>query len=209
MTPLRAFKLFPSRDDLLDQFVSLAEAAIEEAALVLDLLHMHGDIADRVRQAKEIEHSADDIVHRIVQALNRTYISEFDVADLHDLASSLDDVIDFTYGAADRVLLYKVTRIPTAAGELVQVIREQANGLAAAVSALQIRDEVVQHCSTVKQLQINAERLANSALAQLFEFETDAIQLIKVKDMFTQLAFATGRAKDAAEVIETMVVNLR
>jgi uncharacterized protein Yka (UPF0111/DUF47 family) len=94
-----------------------------------------------------------------------------------------------------------------AAGELAQIIREQAYELAATVSALQVRDEVVQHCSTVKQLHINADRLANSALAQLFEFEADPIQLIKVKDLLTQLAFATDRAKDAAEVIETMVLN--
>lgn len=207
MAPLSAFKVFSPEPDLLEQFAYLSEKTVEEASVLLELLRAHDDVAGRVRRAKEIEHAADEIVHGIFRTLSHAYMSEFDREDLHKLASSLDDVIDFTYGAADRVLLYKLSNIPPIAGELAQVIHRQAEELTAAVSALQKREQLFQHCAVVKQLEVHADRITNSAVAELFEHEGDAIQLIKVKELFTQLAFATDRAKDAAEVIEVMVLK--
>lgn len=75
------------------------------------------------------------------------------------------------------------------------------------MSALQKREQVFQHCSNVNQLEVDADQIANAAVADLFEREMNAIQPIKIKELLTQLAFATDRAKDAAEVIETMVLK--
>jgi uncharacterized protein Yka (UPF0111/DUF47 family) len=77
-----------------------------------------------------------------------------------------------------------------------------AQQLAAAVSGMTNRDGVFQHCAAVRQLETEADGLSNSALSELFEHEKDPIQLIKVKELITQLALATDRAKAAAEVIE-------
>lgn len=123
------------------------------------------------------------------------------------MASSLDDVIDYAYGAADRVLLYKLSNIPIVAGELAQVIHRQAEELAGAVSALQKREDLFKHCAVVKQLEADADQIMNAAVAELFDREKNAIQLIKIKELYAQLAFATDRAKDAAEVIEAMVLK--
>ena len=205
MSPLRATKLF-STPDLIPQFESLAGLAVEEAGALLRLLQLETDLAAQVQRAKQIEHEADKIVHNIVRDLNRTYNSAFEREDLHRLASSLDDVIDFSYGAADRVLLYKINQIPPAAMEVATVIQRQAEELLVAVSSMGSR-EVFQHCMVVSQLEYDADRLANSAIAELFEIERDAIQLIKRKELYNQLATATDRAKDAAQVIETMVLK--
>lgn len=208
MAPLRAFNVFSTGPDLLEQFAYLSEETVEEASVLLELLWTHNnDVSDRVRRAKKIEHAADEIVHGIFRTLTHTYMSEFDREDLQKLASSLDDVIDFTCGAADRVLLYKLSNIPPVAGELAQLIHRQAEELTAAVSALQKREHLFQHCALVKQLKADADQIINSAVAELFERERNAIQLIKVKELFTQLAFAIDRAKDAAEVIEAMAMK--
>lgn len=207
MVPLPAKILFAQQPDLIPQFVSLARESVAEAGVLLDLLQQGGDVANQAKRAKEIEHSADDKVHDIVRGLNRLYNSAFDREDLHRLASSLDDIIDFAYGAADRVLLYKITGIPAFAGELALIILRQSEELTAAVSALAKREEVFRHCANVKQLEIDADRLTNSAVAELFEREKDAIQLIKLKELYNQLALATDRAKDAADVVETMVLK--
>jgi uncharacterized protein Yka (UPF0111/DUF47 family) len=84
------------------------------------------------------------------------------------------------------------------------VIHRQAEELTAAVSALQKREDLFQHCAVVKQLEADADQITNAAVAELFDREKNAVQLIKIKELYTQLAFATDRAKDAAEVIEAM-----
>lgn len=206
MSPLRAAKLF-STPDLIPQFESLAGLAVSETVVLLELLRHDTDIGAQVQRAKQIEHEADEIVHQIVRDLTATCNSRFEREDLHQFASSLDDVIDLSYGAADRVLLYKIDQVPPAALEIAKVIHRQAEELLAAVSSLNSRNVVFQHCMVVGQLGYDADRLTSIAIAKLFEVERNAIQLIKLKELYSQLTSATDRAKTAAQALETMVLK--
>jgi predicted phosphate transport protein (TIGR00153 family) len=206
MTALRASKIWSS-PELLPRFVSLAKCAVTEAETLGALLSSETNRESLAQGAKRIEHEADKIVHQIVRELAVTYNSPFDREDLHHLASSLDDVIDFSFGAADRVILYKIDMIPRAASELCNVIQCQADEMLAAVSSLRYRDKALQHCTAVNQLEHDADQILSQALAELFESERDAIRLIKIKELYKQLASATDRAKDAAQAIETMVMK--
>ena len=134
-----------------------------------------------------------------------TYNSPFDREDLHKLASSLDNVVDFSYRAADRVLIYKIKRIPPKAVELATLIQRQSRELASAVSSLDSRKQAFEHCEAVKRLECDAVRVRNSAISELFELEQNAIELIKLKDLYAQLASATNRAKDAAKAVESLL----
>jgi predicted phosphate transport protein (TIGR00153 family) len=204
MTVLRAAKIFWG-PELIPQFESLVHCAVAEAEVLGGLLRDENNRDARVQRAKQIEHDADEIVHQIARDLNVTYNSPFDREDLHVLASSLDDVIDFSYGAADRVVLYKINQIPKAAIEIAGLILRQSKELSEAVFHLDSRESAFERCIAVKQLEYDADQLKNSAIAELFEAERDAIQLIKVKELYTQLDLATDRAKDAAQVIESML----
>lgn len=207
MAYLRAFNIFSPNPDLLEQFAHLSKETVEEASVLIELLCTENEVAEQVRQAQEIEHAADEIVHRILRTLSHTYVLTYDREDLQNLASSLDDVIDFAYGAADCVLLYKLSNIPPAAEKLAQVIHRQVEELEAAVSALPKPEDLFQYCDVVKQLEVEANQITSSAVTELFEDEKNAIQVIKLKDLFKQLAFATDRAKDAAEVLEGMALK--
>ncbi len=133
MTVLRAAKIFWG-PELIPQFESLAHRAVAEAEVLVGLLRDENNRDAQIQGAKQIEHDADEIVHQIARDLNVTYNSPFDREDLHALASSLDDVIDFSYGAADRVVLYKINQIPKAAIEIAGLILRQSKELSEAVS---------------------------------------------------------------------------
>ena len=196
-----------STADLMPRFVTLANFAIAEADTLINCLRGQRDLAFEVQDGTRIEAEADEIVHQIARELARAYDLRFDRGDLHSLASALDDVVDFSYGAADRLLLYKIRNIPTEAVQVAQLIKRQAEELAGAVSSLDSSRQTLQRCSTVSQLECEAKRLTGSGIAALFSTETDAIELIKLKDLFSQLASATERANDSAQVIETLVLK--
>jgi uncharacterized protein Yka (UPF0111/DUF47 family) len=204
---MRIYELLSTGPDMLPQLVSLAKQSVAECAVLVDLLETDINVAAKVRRAKEIEDTADEIVHAVARDLTRLYRSAFDREDLHKLASSLDDVIDFSYGAADRILLYKIDRIPPAALAIAKVIQRQSEELLNAVSALQNREKAFAGCVAVKKLESEATRLIGSAIASLFENEPDAIQLIKMKELYALLAAACDRAKAAADTIETMTLK--
>jgi len=48
----------------------------------------------------------------------------------------------------------------------------------------------------------------DNAVANLFEHEKDAVQIIKMKEILSALETATDKCEDAANVIESIIVKM-
>ncbi len=99
------------------------------------LEQMLGDFPARANLAQDIlecEHEGDRITHDVVHLLNTTFVTPIDRDDILELASSIDDVVDFIEEVADFTGLYQV---PTVLPEA----RQLASVLAAACRALALR----------------------------------------------------------------------
>jgi uncharacterized protein len=66
---------------------------------------------------------------------------------------------------------------------------------------------VMKHCEEVNRLEDMADHVSRKAIADLFENEKDPIQLIKLKELYEVLEYATDKAEDAANVIEAIVLK--
>jgi predicted phosphate transport protein (TIGR00153 family) len=139
--------------------------------------------------------------------LNQTFITPFDREDIHRLASSLDDVLDFMNAAAVRLVMYKITEPPPVSAELAGIIVLQSQELAVGVSLLEKNGSVMKHCDEVNRLEDEADHVSRKAIAELFDQERDPIQLIKLKELYEVLEFATDKAEDAANVLEAIVLK--
>lgn len=58
---------------------------------------------------KELEHEGDRLTHELFTMVSSTFVTPLDREDISGLASSIDEVIDFTDGVADRFLLFKIS----------------------------------------------------------------------------------------------------
>jgi hypothetical protein len=63
------------------------------------------------------------------------------------------------------------------------------------------------HCVEINRLEDEADRVCREAIGKLFEHEKDAIQLIKMKELYEVLELATDKAEDAANVLEAVVLK--
>ena len=161
----------------------------------------------KVEQVQAIEHKGDRVTHAIITKLNQTFITPFDREDIHRLASSLDDVLDFTNSAATRLVMYRITDPPAAAAQLAGLIVLQSEELARGVSVLEKNGAVMERCEEVNRLEDEADHIVRRAIAQLFEDEKDPIHLIKLKELYEMLEMATDKAEDAANVLETIFLK--
>lgn len=200
-------RLIPRETKFLGMFADMAKNLTDGARLLKSILEDYRDVEARVQQLKDIEHKGDDITHQLMTLLNKTFITPFDREDIHKLASSLDDVLDFVYAAGERLVMYKITSVPPAAAELAGVVVRQGEQLCEAMSKLEIHDGVMEHCVEINRLENEADRIARSSLAKLFEIEKDPINLIKTKELIEVLETASDKAEDAANVIESVVVK--
>jgi len=163
-----------------------------------------------IRQIEKLEHVGDDITHEIFNEVGTTFITPFDREDIQRLASVMDDVLDFIHGSAKRIELYKVETIHPSMVKLSELILECAEELNMAIGNLRnlrnvqkIREALVR----INSIENHADDIFDNAIARLFETETNAIEIMKIKEILSALETATDKCEDAANVIESIIVK--
>jgi len=200
-------RLIPRETKFFELFAELSGYLTEGAKLLRSILQDPRDLPLRVQEVQAVEHKGDKATHAIITKLNQTFITPFDREDIHHLASSLDDVLDFVNAAATRLVMYKIYQPPPTSAELAGLIVLQSEELARGVSLLEKNGEVLRHCEEINRLEDEADHVSRRAIASLFDTEKDPIQLIKVKELYEILEVATDKAEDAANVLETIVLK--
>src|SRR6516162_2371872 len=202
-------RLIPRETKFFELFIEIANNVTEGAKVLSDLLHSYdfATMPDAVEKIAAIEHRGDEMTHRILIKLNQTFITPFDREDIHLLASSLDDVLDFIFAAGDRLLTYKITQPSPSAKVLAGIILKQAEELVKAVALLEKNGRVLEHCVEVNRLENEADKVTREAIGRLFDGDYDPITLIKLKELLEALEDASDKAEDVADVLETVILK--
>jgi predicted phosphate transport protein (TIGR00153 family) len=191
-------------------FAQLAHKALEAAKLVEQMFEDLSKADAMSRQIKTLEAEGDTITHDVVRALHQTWITPLDREEIHALVSSLDDVLDAIDGAAARVTLYEITESSPEARALAKVLVATTTDLSRAVEAISnIKDAegILALCRAIGKHEDDADGVLRSAIGKLFKEQTNAIEVMKWRDVYERLETATDRAEDAANVIEGIVLE--
>ena len=136
------FRLTPRETSFYDMFAASADNIVTGSKLLMELLGAdasgRAEIAERMRAA---EHAGDDATHAIFHQLNSSFITPFDREDIYNLASSLDDIMDFMEEAVDLVVLYNVEELPKGVEQQIEVLARAAELTAEAMPNLRTMDE--------------------------------------------------------------------
>jgi predicted phosphate transport protein (TIGR00153 family) len=201
------FRLIPREQKFFDDFIALADRIVSGATLLDRMLSSDPPAWDAALQIRQVEHDCDTMTHQIIQRLHRTFVTPIDREDIHQLATSLDDVMDAIDAAATVVRRYRISSLRYGARELASLVWQSAMQVREAVEALNKRMGVHQHAVEVNRLENAADDVLDEALRRLFEEEKNAITVMKWKEMFDLLEQATDRCEDCANVLEGVVVK--
>src|SRR5437868_3496341 len=141
-------------------------------------------LANAAREIKAAEEQADTIIHEIYRRLNSTFITPLDPEDIHSLASRLDDIIDGIEDCAYRMREYKIDPLPKNVLELCRIIQTSGQTLTKAFAALSKGQPLMDYCVEINRLEEAADQLGRTAVRILFETETDAIRIVKLKEIY-------------------------
>ena len=200
-------RLIPREEKFFDDFITLADRLVSGATLLERMLSSDPPTWDTALQIRQIEQECDALTHQIIQRLNKTFVTPIDREDIHELATSLDDVMDAIDAAATVVRRYRMASLRYGARELASLVWQSAMQVRVAVEALQKRTGVHERAVEVNRLENAADDVLDEALRRLFEEEKNAISIMKFKEMFDLLEEATDRCEDCANVLEGVVVK--
>ena len=202
-----AFRLIPREARFFDDFVAMAEQIRLGATMLEEMLAPDKPIWDKADQIKEVEHKCDFLTHEIIQRLHRTFVTPLDREDIHQLARSLDDVMDAIDDSAGVVRLYSIERVRPDARELARIIKASTDEMVKALKALERKQGVAEPAVEINRLENEADRVHQAAVRRLFEEERDPITIMKWKEILDFLEVSTDRCEDVANAVEGIVVK--
>jgi uncharacterized protein len=199
--------LMPRKSIFFTLFSQHAENALEATKALEKLLTDFTDVENKARDIHAIEHYGDKLTHQIMQELNGTFVTPLDREDIVGLASKLDDVTDVCHDVSEMVVLYKVRSIRPLAVQQAKVLVAAAEHLVTAMKDLEKLAGLEPHWIKIHTLENEGDQLFRTAVADLFAQSTDAVEIIKWKDLHGLIEVAIDRCEDVANIVETIVMK--
>ncbi|MCJ0741353.1 MULTISPECIES: DUF47 domain-containing protein [Pedobacter] len=207
------FSFFTPKDKKFQPLFEQAGSNVKKIAEALLVVVTTPDLEKRkeaIKEVERLEHVGDDITHSIFIELSKNFITPFDREDIHFLASAIDDIADYIQASAVNIELYNLTVITEPMVKLAELLVEMCIDLEKAIKELRSFKNIrviADACVRINSAENQADYTCNLAIARLFEFETNAIELIKQKEVLQTLEIATDKCEDAANVLESILVK--
>jgi uncharacterized protein Yka (UPF0111/DUF47 family) len=209
----RAVKwLLPREEHFFDLLERGAARAREISALLADCCAARPQ-AERgaiVETMHQVEHEADRVIAEVYEALNRTFVTPLDRADIYALAVSLEEVADAVFATALQFVVHAMEDCPEGSCELSALILQSCEAIQAAVSDLRGMKNTAgirERCELLDRLETEGDRIYRSQLASMFRTETDAVRLIKHKEFLEGLERALDACEDVGGALRTVVIK--
>ncbi|AWA30579.1 DUF47 domain-containing protein [Flavobacterium magnum] len=197
------------------KFFPLFEKATSNMILMASTLHEVVNMAPADRhehfmKIEELEQTGEEITRKINLELSKNFITPFDREDIYALTKAIDNIAGNIYGASSRMRLYHIEKITKSIRKLTEINLEACQNIDAAVKEL--RDlkkikKITDACARINKLENKSDMVYDKAVADLFENETDAKNIIKYKEVLSVLESAADRCKSASNVLESIAVK--
>jgi len=206
-------KFVPKEPKFFPILKEMADVILEASDLIIECIknYSHESAIEYYRQIKDQERKGDALSAKIFNELNSTFITPFDREDIHHLADKLDDVTDYINNCAKRIVLYNPKQLPDSTLQLSLLIKEGAIGIGKAVDQLDVMkkhsNKVKEYCTELHVIENKADDVYENFLIALFSTEKDSIEIIKLKEIMSELEKATDSADSVGKIIKTIIVK--
>jgi predicted phosphate transport protein (TIGR00153 family) len=199
--------LAPRDREFFDLFEEAGGNILRAAALLEQMLKDFPEHNELARDILICEQDGDRITHDIIQRLNQTFVTPIDRDDIYELASALDDVVDYTEEVADYLGLYKIEAPMEQAQELARVLHACGRQISEAMPRLRGFKDISHYTVEINRLENDGDRITREAIASLFDNGIDPMVVIRWKDIFERLEEAIDAAEHVANILEGIVIK--
>jgi len=128
--------LIPKDSTFFDLFERQAAIVKEAACQLITLTEDFTRVKEKRHGIEFLEHQGDQVTHDIYEQLNRSFITPLEPDEISRLASTLDEVLDYIDGTAEKMLYYGIEGTDSHMVELAKLIHMQAVELEGALKGI-------------------------------------------------------------------------
>lgn len=203
-------RLLPRQESFFQLFQKAAEKlllASTEFSNMVQNLENQQHYVDMIAQHEE---EADQIAHTNFELLHKTFITPFDRHDIHELTSTLDDIIDLINRIAQRFPFYQLKEVPPEVIQLSLLSAEAARHLKEAIyclPSLKNSTDIFKHCNDIDLVESKAHKVVIAGEKKLFMEENDFKQFFKLKEIYGHTKMVINRCQDVANIVKGIVLE--
>jgi uncharacterized protein len=200
--------LVPRPTEFYDLFARAGANALACARAAEQRFREYPNSSVRQEDVKAIETAGDTITRDLIQLLNTQYVTPFDREDIYELATKLDDVVDYIDEVTDLLGLYGVESATKHAVEQCAILVQAVEQLALVLDRLKGMRGLQEPLVELKRLEDEGDRIVHDAIAALFRDDRiDPLIVIRWKDIYEGLEKAIDSCETAANVVANIAVK--
>jgi uncharacterized protein len=204
------FRKTAKEENFYKLFVEAAVCACEAAELLKDLMNNYSNVEQKITVIEDKEHECDNLVHKILEQLNKSFITPIDREDIYLIAKELDNITDAIEATAHRFSMLNVTSIREDAKKMADLIVDCITELKDVMEDLKnmknskvLREKIIE----VNRIEDDGDTIFRNAVTQLFVSEKDAVEVIKWKEIYEYLENTLDACEDVANIVEGVVMK--
>jgi hypothetical protein len=202
----------PQEKEFFTLFEKQAQKLFEVSKILDEILNNFSDRQKIADEFSNLEHSADEITHRLIEKLNKTFITPFDREDIHFLAHEIDDIIDLTEAAVGKMLLYKIESLTPELKEQIRTLKNAIILISELTKSLNNLNELRKQSwkfVEVNHLENQGDKLLREALNNLINGSSlnAVFDFIRWKEVYESLEEAIDKCEDVANIIESILIK--
>ncbi|MBQ7528374.1 DUF47 family protein [bacterium] len=204
----------PKKDSFFAAFKLLSERAERAGVILVNLTDDFENIDVYLRSIKELEREGDSSFHKVIQELEKSFVTAIDREDIHALISNLDDVLDCIESSAMCMKIYHIDKPTEKSKELAQIVHNMTDLLSKIVhemfeseSGMTNVENLEEKRAEIKRLEKEADEIHRNCISDLFLNEKNAIEIIRWKEIYDSLETTTDLCKSVMNVLENMKIK--
>ena len=200
-------QLIPRDAQFYDLFAQVASRMSGSATLLHEMFKDPRKIDQNVASIKTLEHEADNLTHDTIDRINRTFVTPFDREDIHALAGHLDEVVDLIDGCARRVHIFHIKESRQHSVILSEVLVRATRAIEDSVKKMKDPKAVMAANRQLKMLEEEGDAVYHEAVENLFSTSTDAIEVIKWKELLDKIEDAIDQCEDVGNTLQIIALK--
>jgi uncharacterized protein len=195
---------------IIDMLENQGANLVTATSSLVELLTYFDDLTERKSKIKDLEHEGDKITHDIFAITSQTFVTPLDREDISRLTTAIDQIVNYVDESADKLIMFKIREPTPYMIELAKVLLSASQEIYLLMKRLRKfknANDLVGHCRTIRKYEHEGDTIYRNAIAKLFETNTNAVEIIKLKDVYENLEASIDRCQDTADIVEDIALK--
>lgn len=205
------FNIKPKEEKFFEYFIEASELIKDSADILCAAMEGDEEVETCMQKIDELEQKVDDVTDTAISKLNKTFITPLDREDIYSISHKLDDVADSIQSTIEKMHLYNATPASEGTKELAKYLykaTKQLEKVFAQLSSIKKhRLKLQARCSRIVALEDKGDRLYREEVAKLFRECKDPIEIIKWKEILSDLEQTLDICEDVANLLKGVVLK--